>query len=284
MGKKAATPAAPDYTALAEKTAQQNHPTQSTALGTSTWTKDAAGNPVQTQTLNPADQARLDQQRGIYSGLLGQAQNSMAAPIDTSGMQQMNPNQLDPGFGAVQQVKDDYLNLMQPQMQQEQSRMESQLKQRGIPMNSPAWMNAMRMLEDAKARRGWEATDKATSAYGDIFNRGLAGNTQANSSRNQQMNEAIALRQMPMDELKQYGGLVSGNLNMPSFMPGADYTQAGQQQYQAALDAANAKKAAGSGLGATIGTIGGGILGTFLGNPMLGAQLGGSLGGQIGGR
>ena len=34
------------------------------------------------------------------------------------GYQALNPNALDPGFGAVQQVKDDYLNLMKPQMDQ----------------------------------------------------------------------------------------------------------------------------------------------------------------------
>lgn len=278
MGKKSKAPAAPDYTALAEKTAQQNRPSQNTAMGSSTWTKDAAGNPVQTQTLNPAEQARLDQQRDIYGGLLDQAQNSMANPLDTSGMTQMNPNQLDPGFGAVQQVKDDYLSLMQHQMEAEQSRMESQLKQRGIPMNSPAWMNAMRMLEDSKARRGWEATDKATRAYGDIFNRGLAGNIQANNSRLQQLNEATALRELPMNEYKNYGGQVSGQLLMPSFMPGTDYAGAGGQQYQAQMDQYNANQARSGGLLKGLMGIGG----TILGGP-LGGALGSALGGAFGG-
>lgn len=284
MGKKTATPAAPNYTALAEQTAAQNRPTQNTAMGSTTWSKDASGNPVQTQTLNPAEQARLDQQRGIYGGLLDQAGKSMSSPIDTSGMQGYNPNKLDPGFGAVQQVKDDYLNLMQPQMKQQRSNMEAMLKQRGIPMNSAAYANALRTMNDSDARRGWEATDKATSAYNDIFQRGLAGNEQANQTRGLQLQEAQGLRELPMNELKQFGGLVGGNLEMPSFMQGADYLNAGGMQYKTALDAANAKKASGAGLGSTLGTIGGGLLGSMIGMPMLGANLGGSLGGQIGGR
>jgi hypothetical protein len=279
MGKKAATPAAPNYTALAEQTAAANRPTQNTALGTSAWSKDASGNPVQTQTLNPADQARLDQQRQIQSGLLGQAQNSMANPLDTSGMTAMNPNQLDPGFGAVQQVKDDYLKLMQPQQDQQHSQLAAMLKERGIPMNSAAWANAMRAQGDSDARRGWEATDKATSAYNDIFNRGLAGNTQANASRNQQMREATALRQMPMDEYQQYGGNVTGQLPMPGFQPGPNYGAAGEAQYQAAVAAANAKNA--SNPWNSVMKLGGTLLGSMAG-PM-GASLGGQLGGMLGG-
>ena len=75
--------------------------------------------------------------------------------------------------------------------------MESTLKQRGIPMNSPAWNAAMNQLSDSTARRGWEATGKATDAYNDIFNRGLKGNEQANARRKQQLEEGITTRELP---------------------------------------------------------------------------------------
>jgi hypothetical protein len=302
--------APPNYTQLAQqttdsanaaanKTTLANRPNVNTAQGSSNWTQGPNGEWTNTQTLNPADQQRLDATRtlqqgqiGTAQGLLGQAQNTMANPLDTSGMQAYNPNALDPGFGAVQQVKDDYLNLMQPQMDQERQTMESTLKQRGIPMNSPAWTAAMNQLSDSTARRGWEATGKATDAYNDIFNRGLAGNTQANQTRNQQLNEATTLRDLPMNEMlkmQQAGGTVDPTLKLPSFMgataeQGVDFSGAANTQFEAqkAIDAANAKKK--SGLGGAIGGLLGGVAGSFVGMPTLGASLGSSLGGQIGGR
>lgn len=305
--------APPNYTQLAQQTADSanaaankttlaNRPNVNTAQGSSSWTQDpTTGAWTNNQTLNAADQERLDSTRTLQQGqlntaqgLLGQAQNSMANPLDTSGMQDYNPNKLDPGFGAVQQVKDDYLNLMKPEMAQERQTMESTLKQRGIPMNSPAWNAAMNQLSDSTARRGWEATGKATDAYNDIFQRGLAGNTQANQTRAQQMNEAVGLRQLPMEEMlkmQQAGGTVDPTLKLPSFMgataeQGVDFSGAANQQFEAqkAIDAANAKKK--SGIGGTLG----GLLGAAVGSVVpgvgtsLGASLGSGLGGMFGGR
>ena len=307
MGSKTKTPAAPNYTATAvkqadasnamvDKTNDANRLDQTNAFGGTSTFDPVTG--AQTTKLGAEDQARLDAQRGtmqgaadLSGGLMKQAANSMANPLDTSGYQALNPNALDPGFGAVQQVKDDYLNLMKPQMDQERQTMESTLKQRGIPMNSPAWNAAMNQLSDSTARRGWEATGKATDAYNDIFNRGLKGNEQANATRKQQLEEGITTRELPLTEaLAALRG--SGDVSDPKFQSyvtsgkyGApDYMTAEQSQYQAAMDAANAAKAKKSGIGGTIGGLLGGVAGSFVGMPTLGASLGSSLGGQVGGR
>ena len=172
----AATPAAPNYTALAEKTSASQNPNQTTPWGNLLRTQNADGSWQQTTTLNPEDQARLDAQRQnqmqatrLQGGLLGQAAQSMGTPFQSQAM--------DPGFGGVDALKNQYLDYVRPDMERQQSAYASALRQRGIPMNSEAWSNATRAMMDSDARRMWEATDKATSAYNDIFNRGLAADT-----------------------------------------------------------------------------------------------------------
>ena len=267
MGKKAATPAAPNYTALAEKTSASQNPNQTTPWGNLLRTQNADGSWQQTTTLNPEDQARLDAQRqnqmqatGLQGGLLGQAAQSMGTPFQSQAM--------DPGFGGVDALKNQYLDYVRPDMERQQSAYASALRQRGIPMNSEAWSNATRAMVDSDARRMWEATDKATSAYNDIFNRGLAADTNARVNR-----------QLPLAEALQMQSL-TGPVGMPVLPnPGAgiDYLGAGNQQYQNALAAANAQNAQRSNMISGLMGLGGSILG----GP-IGGKVGSSLGGLFG--
>ena len=286
-------PAAPIYAQTAQtqsdlnnaatnRTNLNNRVNQTNAKGDTTmWTTGPDGRPMQTVTQNATDQGLLAQQQGVQqqagqlsSGLMGQAQNSMSQPMDTSGLTGWNPNQLDPGFGAVQGVKDDYLNLMKPQQEQEQQRMAATLKNRGIPMGTPAWLNAQRELSDSTARRGWEATDKATSAYGDIFNRSLAANNQANATHQNQYNEMLTTRDQPLKEATTAQGLM-GTASDPrfnSYMASGEYKapdlqKAEADQYQAAMSGYNADQArqsnARSGLMSTVGTVAGAAMMVF---------------------
>ena len=113
MGKKS-TPAAPDYTKAAEKSAASNQdaqtradwanrPTQNTPWGQSSWQSSSAidpatGKPVtswaQNITLSPQQQAALDQQMKlqqgqseIAGGMLGRLQDAYQKPFDWGGMQ-----------------------------------------------------------------------------------------------------------------------------------------------------------------------------------------------------
>ena len=268
MGKKATTPAAPNYTALAEKTAASQNPNQATPWGNLRRTQNADGSWQQTTTLDPADQARLDAQRanqmqatGLQSSLLGQAQQSMGTPFQ--------PQSMDPGFGGVDALKNQYLDYVRPDMERQQSAYVNALRQRGIPINSEAWSNATRAMLDSDARRMWEATDKATNAYNDIFRRGLLADENARINRSLPLVEALRAQQM------------SGQVDMPSMpSPGAgtNYLNAGNQQYQAAVNAANAKNAQRSGMISGLMGLGGSILGGPMGG-MLGSSLGGLFGG-----
>lgn len=264
MGKKAATPAAPDYTALAEKTAASQNPNQVTPWGTQIRTQNPDGTWQQTTTLNPEDQARLDAQRAnqlqatnLQGGLLGQAQSNMAQPFQSSVM--------DPGFGGVDALKQQYLDYVRPEMEAQQSQYANALRQRGIPINSAAWLNAARSMQDSDARRMWEATDKATNAYNDIFKRGLLVDENARANRELPLVEALRLQSLtsPVDMP-----------NMPAPGAGTDYLAAGNQQYQNALAAANAKNAQRAGML-------GGLMG--LGRSILGGPIGGVLGSSLGG-
>jgi hypothetical protein len=270
--------------AATDKTNLNNRVNQVNATGDQlTWTTGPDGRPVQTVTAGAQGQALQNNQFGVQnqagqltSGLLGQAQGSMGTPMDTSGLTGWNPNQLDPGFGAVQQVKDDYLNLMKPEQEQEQQQMAAMLKNRGIPMNSEAWQAGMRQLGDRSARRGWEATDKATSAYNDIFQRGLAGNNQANATRQAQFGELTALRDQPLKEATAASGLmgVAGDPKFNSYLSSGNYVapdlmKAEADTYAANVNNSNAKEKKKSGL-----------LGGLLG--VAGSALGGPLGGMAG--
>src|SRR5574343_454034 len=271
MGKKAATPAAPNYTGLAEKTAASQNPNQYTPWGSQTRTQNPDGTWSQTTTLDPTAQARLDAQRAnqmqatsLQGGLLGQAQQSMSQPFQSQTM--------DPGFGGVDALKQQYLDYVRPEMDAQRNAYASALRQRGIPMNSAAWSNATRAMMDSDARRMWEATDKATSAYNDIFNRGLAADTNARVNR-----------QLPLAEALQMQSL-TGPVGMPVLPnPGAgiDYLGAGNQQYQNALAAANAQNAQRSNMISGLMGLGGSILGGPIGG-MLGSSLGGMFSGGAG--
>lgn len=268
MGKKAATPAAPNYTGLAEKTAASQNPNQYTPWGSQTRTQNPDGTWSQTTTLDPTDQARLDAQRAnqmqaasLQGGLLGQAQQSMSQPFQSQTM--------DPGFGGVDALKQQYLDYVRPEMDAQRNAYASALRQRGIPMNSAAWSNATRAMMDSDARRMWEATDKATGAYNDIFKRGLLADQ-----------NAMQLRQLPLNEALSIESLTNpvSRPTMPNPGAGTDFLNAGNMQYQNALAAANAKNAQRSGM------IGGlmGLGGSILGGP-IGGMLGSSLGGMFSG-
>jgi hypothetical protein len=115
MGKKSDPPPAPDYTQAAEKTAQSsqeaqtradwtNRPTQNTPWGQSSWNASAGvdpstGQPItnweQNITLDPAQQAALDDQMAMQSGrtqigmgMMGRLNDAYQQPFDWNSMQQ----------------------------------------------------------------------------------------------------------------------------------------------------------------------------------------------------
>jgi len=356
MGKKSKAPPPPDYAALAtqqaalNKTAANeqtvaNRPNQNTAFGSTSWEQGPDGQWTQNQTLNPQDQALLDQQRqfqgqqqGIASDLLGKAGGTLGQPLDTSGLPDLKGydlsqmpelqgmdlsgmNKLDPGFGAVEEVQKAMMGRMAPARQQARDQEIQRLKNQGIPEDSDAFQRAVQRIDQGDTDAQQQALLGATSAYGDIFNRGLQGNDQtlrsqqmqaalrgsnraqlfgeqgsaaqlAGQQRQQGLSEREQARQSPLNDfMKLTQGINPTAPQMPSFMSGTGYTAAdmygaGKDTYQGQLDQYNANQARKGGMMGGLGTLAGGAAGAFFGGPagaMLGAKLGGAAGGMMGG-
>jgi hypothetical protein len=254
MGKKSAPPPPPNYEALAQQQAAlskaaaeeqtaADRPNQFTPWGSSTWegTKDADGKPVwnQTVTLDPAEQAALDQQRqfntqqqGMASGLLDQAQTNLSTPldlsglpelkdfdfsklgefgsIDTAGMPQLGQsdyskvNDLDAGFGGVESIRDAMMGRMAPARSQLRESEINRLKAQGLPENGEAFQRAMKRLDEGDTDAEQQALLASMTAYGDIFNRGLAENNQ-----NIGMADTLS-EQLRKNRSQQFGEQLSG--------------------------------------------------------------------------
>ncbi|TXH51655.1 MAG: hypothetical protein E6Q97_17875 [Desulfurellales bacterium] len=239
---------------------------------------------TQRQTLDPRLQAILDTQFGTQGSLMNQIAASLSSPFDMSNMGNVR-DVMDPGFGAVQEVQDAMMGRLGSSLQQGRAQEVQRLKAQGITEGSPAWQAAMQSLNQKDVDANQQALLGAMGAYGDIFNRGLAARQQDIGDRQRNISDALMQRQLPRNE---YSALLSGgSVQQPSF---AGYTQgtgwsapnmlqAGHQQYQADLGAANARSASaaqgrqsGAAMGATvgsafgpIGTVVGGLFGGLLG-------------------
>ena len=274
---------------------------------------DSIDNWTQTTTLDPASQQLLDSQRandlaaaGIYRNALGRVGENIgsslsfegaptAGKLDYSGLSAMPES----GFGAVQEVQDAMMSRLNPALQQGRDREVQRLKAQGITEGTPAWQAAMQSLGQKDNDANQRALLGATSAYNDVFNRGMQNRQQGmreadsmyNSTvqdRSRFIQELLMKRQVPLNELSAFRS--GSQVTMPSF-PG--YSQAGQagatdimgannMAYKAAMDNANANAAANNSAGRGIGGLLGGLAGTFL-LPGMGTSAGAAIGSGIGG-
>jgi len=219
-GKKSANTPTPDYKGAAEQTAasnqaavdaqtQANRPNQSTAFGSSNWTKDANGNWTQALSMNPADQAHLDANRGIASDLTsqiaGQQPLSMeGAPemtgYDTSNMVKPDYSNLGGGqfhmdpTGNSQAIQDATYKLLQPQRELQRQSEIQRLKNQGLSENSEAFQRGMTRLDQGDTEAQLRSLLAGQAEYGNQFNRGLQEN-QSNFGQNSNTQQLIqALR------------------------------------------------------------------------------------------
>lgn len=301
MGKifgKPEAPPAPDYAAAAQaqgaankETAiaswQLNNANQITPWGTRTLAKTGPGETDYTVTtaLNPADQARLDQQRGVQKGILdlapsalGTAKNvlntsvdpsnlpPMAYQVDTRGLKNLDYSRL-PGqvydvgdTGDIRKQMEDaawgkYISRAAPMFESQEQALNTRLANMGGITTSPGAMRqvgALRQSQGDQARQAifdsilqggnaaqqeqnmrlaganlWN-TSRGTDAgllkdqtqfnnaatQQDIQN-AFANANLTNATRQQGLNEASQLRQMPLNELI---AMLSGTqVNSPQF-------------------------------------------------------------------
>ena len=230
-------PAAPDPTTTAnaqtasnEATASYNfglnNPNVVSPLGSNTYTPgtDANGNPQYTQTidLSPAEQQILTQNQ---NNTIQQGQNAQTAQQNVTNLLQTPYNlqgNIPQTLSGGDQQKDlqnaenslysQQTQYLDPQFQQGQAQLQSQLANQGIPPGSPAYNTAMQNFGLQKQQAYQSAMNQATSG-GAAYQAQLANTGLANQAQ-----EAQLYTQQYQEPLNLYSSLMSGTQpTMPQF-------------------------------------------------------------------
>jgi len=203
MSKGGSPPPPPDYTGAALQQGKNNikmagiqgamnNPNVIGPYGTqtTTWSKAPKGSglnyapiPTLTQTLNPQQQALLDQQtktQGLLGGLATQGatalQGVIGKPVDFSG----SPAAPIPG-----QVNQQIVNAMMQRPQADYARAvdqsHSDLAAAGIPVGSKAYNTQQDLLGRQLTDAQTQAELAGVNAGNTAFNQGMAARTQANT-------------------------------------------------------------------------------------------------------
>ena len=252
LGPAPSAPAAPDYAAAAQQTAQgnldaarqataANRVNQVTPYGNLNYSisgQDPYGNPTwtATQSLSPDQQQLYQQQMQTSLGLgnlqnqgLGYVQNMLSQPFDTSKLPQS-------GINPGETMQDSVLRRLQPQIAQQREMSQAQLANQGIVPGTTAYENAMRMQNQRE-------NDLLTSAVIQGTNTGLAANQQAFGQagyiRNEPINTLNAIRSGSQVTNPSY----ISNIPQQATTQGADILGASQMGYNAQMGDFNAKQA-----------------------------------------
>jgi hypothetical protein len=252
LGPAPSAPAAPNYAAAAQETAQgnieaarqataANRVNQRTPYGNLDYAitgSDPYGNPTwtATQTLSPQQQQLLDYQNATSIGLgkiagqgLGYVENMLNTPFNTSALPTT-------GFNPSQSYQDAYMQRLAPQLQQGRDQLQQQLANKGIDIGSKAYENAMRMQNQRE-------NDLLATATTQGFGVGQ-------QARQQALQEQAYLRNEPLNTLSavRTGSQVTGpqfvNSAQQATTAGPDLLGAAGMQYNAQMGDFNAKQAA----------------------------------------
>jgi hypothetical protein len=270
LGPAPSAPAAPDYSAAAQQTAQgnleaaraataANRVNQVTPYGRLEYAvtgQDPYGNPTwtATQSLSPQQQQLLDYQNQTSMGLgrlagqgLGYVEQMLQTPFDTSALPST-------GFNPSQSYQDAYMQRLQPQIQQGREALDVKLANAGIPVGSEAYRRA----QMAQSQRENDLLAAATT-------QGFGVGQQA---RQTALQEQAYLRNEPLNTLSavRTGSQVTGpqfvNSSQQATTAGPDLLGAAGMQYNAQMGDFNARQAAQSNLNQGLfGLAGAGLMG-----------------------
>lgn len=262
MGKGKA-PKTPDYVGAANATAagnleaakyavNANRVNQYTPYGSQTYVrpsdpKDPNGVWSQRIDLTPEGQALLDQQNKTSAGLAALQDNA------TARVAQGQQTPFD--YGSVQDVQDQayksFTSRLDPQWNQRQSALQTQLANQGIAQGSEAYSNAQRDFDQGRNDAYQQANIGAINTAPQTFQL-------ANALRSQPLNELNAIRTGA-----QVTNPTFNNVPQQATTAGPDLLGATQAKYNGDLSAYNAQQAG-------AGNIMGGLFGlgsAALGNP-----------------
>lgn len=280
MSSSPKAPAAPDPTTTAntqtksnEATAlyqaQLNNVNQVTPYGNETFTQNPGVNgaaPTFTSniTLSPAEQSLLNnqeslqtQQQGIAGTALNQAATNQATPYNLGGLPQLaSASNISDASNAGYQ---DVVNLIQPQLTENDKLLQSRLANQGVTQGSEAYNNAELQQSQADNAAYSQAALTGVQAGQALQQEALSNNQQAVADYTQQYNAPI----------NEYQALTNGvQVNNPTFAA-TENTQvaptntlaATEAAYQAQLNAYNASNASSNSLDSSIFGLGGSFLG-----------------------
>lgn len=285
MGKSspsAPTPPDPNVTAAAQTKSNQetalysfglNNPNVSSPLGSNTYTPagtDANGTPTYNETiaLSPAEQQIFNQSN---NNVIQQGQNAQTAqsnvtnllqtPYNLGGNVMQTPSQQDM-MGSLKNAQNalygQQTQYLDPQFQQGQEQLQSQLQNQGLAPGSAAYDTAMKNFGLQKQQAYQSAMDSATSG-GAAYQSQLSNTALANQAQQAQL-----YTQQYQEPLNLYSSLMSGTQpTMPQFngtnqanVAPTNVLGAYQQQYQGQLNqyntqvgAQNSQTAGAEGLG-----------------------------------
>lgn len=251
LGPAPSAPAAPDYAAAAQATAQgnleaaraataANRVNQVTPYGNLDYTQsgtDPYGNPTWTATtsLSNIGQQLLNNQNQTSLGL-GSAINAQLGQVQNVMGQGFNPNLPSTGMNPGQSYQDAYMQRLAPQLAQSRESTTAALANQGIAPGTQAYENAMR-------QQAIKENDLLLGATTQGFGVGQQANQQA-------YNQALTNYNLPLNTLSALR--TGAQVQNPSFVNsaqqattgGADLLGAAQMGYNAQMGDFNAKQAA----------------------------------------
>lgn len=237
----------PDFMALAQKQSVESHPNISTPNGNFTWTQDPnTGQWSGSASLDADTQRALDAQQGMQAqrsqaaqGMMGSAMGQLAQGVDYAGLGKIQ----DGSAARDQAINAAYgqaTSRLDPQFAQRETSLRNQLYGQGLREGDQAFDNAMsnfsRDRNDAYGSAMNSAIGQGTAAGQAVFGQNL-------QARQQNISEQQANQYQGLNAVNSL--LAGQQVTQPAYpglgTQGADYMGAGQQQYQAGLDAYNAQ-------------------------------------------
>lgn len=249
----------------------------------------------QNVSLSPTGQALYDSQNRIQQsaldlgqGAIGRVQNAINQPFNTSNLPGQVygvsagklPNSGD--YAAnVKSVQDALMSRLAPQIEQDRTRLETQLSNQGITKGTDAYNRATTLNEqnvnDQRTQALLAASQEQSrlagldmASQGQQFDQGVTNANLNNSGRQTGIQEAAYLRSQPINELAALMGFSPG-VQIPQFqnttatgIAPPDYQGAVQNGYNAQLNNYNAAQGRNSALLGSIFGLGGSLGGAAI--------------------
>lgn len=274
-------------TAIAQ--ARLNQVNEVTPYGTSTYTPtgesaDGIEQYQRTVELNPEEQAILDQQRQVSSQLnnlagdqVGRVETALAEPFNYDGLPEAPEASEDARQQTIDALYGQYSSRLDPQFDEDQAALETQLANQGIAVGSDAYNSRLESFGRTRNDAYNSALNQAVASGGAEQSRlfGLQG-----AARERGIQEKSYLRNLPLNEVATLMGSAPG-ITMPEFSPmpmtginPADITGPTALQYQGQLNGYNQGVGQQNALMGGLFGLGGSALGGWAGSQAGSAAIG----------